>query len=158
MTLRSEIRAELVKNPKGMTSDDLFEACPSAEDEKKFRGNLSVLKAEGKVKIVSTTDEEKPKPIYGLGDWPEDGMIGRKKTAGKRAARLPKVQTKAPPMPAVRKPAPRNGAAQYAINETGELGIEMGEARIRLDADDFARLRIFIERTEDIWNHKGATK
>lgn len=41
--------------------------------------------------------------------------------------------------------------AQFAINEQGELGIEKDDAKLRLDATEFARLRVFIERTQQVW-------
>jgi hypothetical protein len=155
MSLRSEIREALIANPKGILIEDLFEACASAEDEKKFRGNFSVLKAEGKVKILGTTDEEKPRALYGLGEWPEQELRGRaeKKPGKRKQARAPAVQI-------VNNAAPStNGAsdgAQFAINEAGELGIEKGDQRIRLDREEFARLRAFEERTEEVW--KGLSK
>lgn len=75
--------------------------------------------------------------------------------------RKKKLKAKRPPAP---RPAPRNGhpsapkvedgAPQFAINEHGELGIEVGEQRIRLDPSAFTRLRAFIESTEPVW--KGA--
>lgn len=159
MTLRSEIRAALAKEPKGALMDDLFEACDSADDEGKFRGNMSVLKAEGKIKIVGTTDEEKPKALYGLADWPEDSIRG----AGKRAKTTPPPRTKraykkrkasraraAEPAAA---PAPiANGAANFAILDSGVLTLIKHDVRVDLDAEEFTRLRKFIESTDPIWN------
>lgn len=62
--------------------------------------------------------------------------------------------------PLVRKarqaPPPKDGGTQFAINERGELGIDAGEQKVKLDADAFTRLREFIERTESVWKGAGA--
>jgi len=161
MTLRSEIRAALEKEPKGALMDDLFEACESAGDEGKFRANISVLKNEGKVKIVGTTDEEKPKALYGIANWPEKGET---KTARRRAAPPPRTKraykkrkTKRPrtavALSASTAAAPgANGAALYAINDAGQLAVNKEGASVVLDPAEFARLRTFIERAEPIYN------
>lgn len=49
-------------------------------------------------------------------------------------------------------PRPANGSARFAIDEAGELAIEVdGSGAVRLAADAFARLRDFINRTKPIW-------
>lgn len=54
-----------------------------------------------------------------------------------------------PPEPREHKP---NGAARFAIDQGGELAIEVdGSGAIRLQAEAFAKLRDFIERTKSIW-------
>lgn len=54
-----------------------------------------------------------------------------------------------PPAPRVRQP---NGATRFAIDQGGELAIEVdGSGAIRLEAEAFAKLRDFIERTKSIW-------
>lgn len=159
MTLRSEIRAALLKEPKGALMDDLFEACESADDEGKFRGNMSVLKAEGKVKIVGTTDEEKPKALYGIADWPEKGED--KTPSSRKAAPPPKAKraykkrkaSSARTAESATPPAPiANGAASFAILDSGVLTLIKHDIRMDLDAEEFARLRKFIESTDPIWN------
>jgi len=161
MTLRSEIRAALEKEPKGALMDDLFEACESADDEGKFRANISVLKAEGKVKIVGTTDEEKPKALYGIANWPEKGET---KTTRRKAAPPPRTTRSGKKNRKTRRtrtaiaiadsvpPAAPNGAAFFAINDTGRLAVTKGEAAVVLEPAEFERLRSFIERTDSIWN------
>jgi len=162
MTLRSEIRELLAAHTKGMLMDDMFAACASVEDEKKFRANLSVLKAEGMIKVVSTTDEDKPRAVYGLGDWPEkEPSPARAKKSNGRDKHEKKTRA-APDVTIINNvaaaTAARNDAeaAQFAINENGELGIEKAGSRIHLDGSEFARLRAFVDRTEEAWKPKGA--
>ena len=51
----------------------------------------------------------------------------------------------------------KNGnGTNFGINEHGELGIDAGEKKIVLDAEAFARLREFIERTKPVWDGAGA--
>lgn len=50
-------------------------------------------------------------------------------------------------------PAPHtNGEAAFAINELGELGIEVEGQKLRLDSKAFERLRGFIDRTKPVWS------
>lgn len=151
MTLRSEIRFALSKVPAGLLMQDLFEACESAEDEQKFRQNISVLKAEGKVVIASTTDEAKPKAIYGLGNWPEKGggeSGGKPPPAPKKKTRKANGHA-SPALPLG--PDLSQIEAQFAINARGELGIEKGDTKLRLSAAEFEVLRQFVEKTEEVW-------
>jgi DNA (cytosine-5)-methyltransferase 1 len=72
--------------------------------------------------------------------------------AGKRQQQPARINGRAPSAPpasaAVR--TPTNGHAEFAINESGELGIEKEGGKLRLDGAEFARLREFIERTESV--------
>ncbi len=68
-----------------------------------------------------------------------------KKPAVKKPARINGRAPAARPVP------PTNGDAQFAINEVGELGIEIEGQKIKLDAPAFERLRGFIERTQSVW-------
>lgn len=79
--------------------------------------------------------------------------LGRK---AKKAAKTPKAKRETTTRAAATPPAPKllNGFAQYAINELGELGIEKEVAKLKLDKEEFYRLREFIERTASVW--KGA--
>lgn len=170
MTLRAEVRAALEEHPEGLTGQQLFEACDSADDEKKFAQNLSALKGERKIKVVSTTEDEKPRAIYGIDKWDEkpqkptgaepvqrrlsakefarQSRDEKPKARGKRAA--PRQERAAAaatePTPAV------ECAAQFAINAAGELGIEKGDSKLRLEADEFRVMREFIERTQEVWD------
>ena len=67
-----------------------------------------------------------------------------------KATRAKAKRDKTPPAP--RPAAPRNGAAVFAINEGGELGIEQEGTKLSLDSEAFARLREFIDRTEPVWS------
>jgi hypothetical protein len=54
-------------------------------------------------------------------------------------------------LPAHRSAAPANGSV-FAINDAGQLALKKGEAALILDPAEFARLRVFIERAESIFN------
>lgn len=153
MTLRSEIRAALIAHPEGLNMRDLFDVCPSAEDQKKFAGNISVLKAEGKMKMGTIDDNNKP--VYIIATWPEKTPAKSKVTkadAAKKPRRRKARQEREPQPPAPRQPQqPDPGEAQFAINALGELGIEKGEKKIHLARAEFAVLREFIERTQEVW-------
>jgi hypothetical protein len=74
--------------------------------------------------------------------------VKRQVVVKRKPKRVPARPTPASPA------APMNGngnGAQFAINEHGELGIELDDAKIRLDPIAFARLREFIERTQPVW-------
>lgn len=166
MTIRSEIRAALEVLPKGvrgLSADELFQACKSADGEAGFRSGLSSLKGEGKIVLAGTTDEDRPKALYALGNWSEsegsvvlpkdrpDVVITAKKERKPKPERAPKKKPRgeaSPPEPA---PRPEDGGAQFAIGESGELGIEKDETKLKLDAGEFARLRKFIDKTSEVW-------
>lgn len=159
MSLRSEIYAAFKKDPTGILMDDLFNMCPSAEDEGKFRANVSVLKGEGKIIVVSTTDEPKPRPLYGIGNWSDLPAIKPKQGAPKKDHKPrperddPKKKRNGganPPAPAPTRP-PEEIGAHFGISAEGELGIEKDEAKIKLNRAEFAVLRLFVEKTEDVW-------
>lgn len=77
--------------------------------------------------------------------------VKAKSKKGLRPRRAPEPTRKngAPPRPLT---PPANGAPEFAINEHGELGIDAGAQKIRLDPTAFARLRSFIESTEPVWS------
>lgn len=160
MSIRSEIRTALIAMPKGLTGQQLFEVCDSADDEKAFAASVSSLKGQGKIKIISTTDEDKPRSIYGLDNWPEaepKANGAKEPKPSKRAAKEKapkKKRAKRAAAPAPEKPAADVARcdAQFAMNAGGELGIEKGEAKLRLAANEFAVLREFIERTQEVWD------
>lgn len=72
------------------------------------------------------------------------------KPASSPGKRKPNAAAPEKPKPAAGA-ANGNGAAQFAINAHGELGIEKEEARVRLTPDEFAQLRRFVEQTEPVW-------
>jgi hypothetical protein len=155
MSIRSEIREALKSAADGMTMQQLFEACESADDEKSFASTISTLKAQQRIKVVSTTDEDKPRSIYGLDNWPgaEEPKSDKPKPANGAVQEPKKKRAKRATTPAPVAPkADLTGCdAQFAMNAAGELGIEKGEAKLRLAANEFAVLRDFIERTEEVW-------
>jgi len=65
--------------------------------------------------------------------------MGRERRAARLSARDPGAK-------------PNGKGASFAINEHCEIGITRGAEKMALDADEFARLRSFIERTEPIWS------
>lgn len=71
-----------------------------------------------------------------------------KKVKKARNSSAPKKAARRDPPPAL----PVNGEPAFAINEAGELGIEVDGQKVRLDAGAFERLRSFIERTKPVWN------
>ena len=93
---------------------------------------------------------------YSLGA-PADALqrgaeLGRNKPKRKPQrvnGRAPAPSRAAPSAPPAAR-APIDGAA-FGINEMGEIGIEKGGVKVRLDVAEFARLREFIERTTPVW-------
>lgn len=79
--------------------------------------------------------------------------VPRKLAKAKKGLREKPRRPAAPPEPAT---PPSNGAAQFAINEHGELGIEVEQTKVRLGPDEFGRLREFIEKTKPVWEGAGA--
>lgn len=80
---------------------------------------------------------------------PANGKVEKPRKAKK--ARV----AKAPRKPKVRKPTPqlpKNGDARFAIDEDGSLGITSEEKSMKLKPAEFARLRDFIERSEQVWS------
>lgn len=162
MSLRSEIREALVAVGRdGLTKEGLYNACESADDEKNFGVTLSKLKAEGKVKVISTTEDMPPKAVYGLGDWMlhEAGAKATNTETEKPAPKAKRAYKKratrtapdAPQSPA-QKPTP--GAADdvaFALNERGELGLEQDGRKIVVSNAALLRLQQFLEKTEDVW-------
>jgi len=72
----------------------------------------------------------------------------QKREKKKKSAARPRSQ-RAPAVP------PRDaagGGAQFAISECGALGIEKADVKLKLEDEEFTRLRDFIERTESIWD------
>lgn len=156
MSIRSEIRDALTAAAAGMTMQQLFDACGSADDEKSFASTISTLKGQQRIKVVSTTDEDKPRAIYGLDTWPaadEAKNDAPKPTKGAvkepKKKRAKRADTPAPVPP---KADVAHCEAQFAMNAAGELGIEKGDAKLRLAANEFAVLREFIERTQEVWD------
>jgi len=155
MSIRSEIRAALAAAADGMTMQQLFDACESADDEKSFASTISTLKGQQRIKVISTTDEDKPKAIYGLDNWPAPDEP--KSDAPKQSKAAPRAPSEKKRAKRIAPPAPPAAdltrcEAQFAMNAAGELGIEKGEAKLRLAANEFAVLREFIERTQEVWD------
>lgn len=168
--MSADVRQALIDAPIGLSLDQLF-AETGAPDERKFKGLISALKGQGKVMVGGERGGE---PYYILADWPESALrenfdsnkptqrtvTGKEFAAQggegydvKPAKNERKKRKKAngeasPPEPA---PRPEDGGAQFAIGESGELGIEKDETKIKLDAGEFARLRKFIDKTSEVW-------
>lgn len=162
MSLRSEIHDALHEaGLEGMTKDAIFNACESAENESTFATTLSKLKAEGKVKVISTTEDMPPKAIYGLGDWilHEAGSKAKEPEAAKAAPKAKRAYKKrasssATPEAPQASPAPTPAAQDevaFALNERGELGLEQDGKKIVVSNAALLRLQGFLEKTEDVW-------
>lgn len=171
--MSADVRRALVDTPIGLSREQLF-AETGAPHEKNFGALLSQLKGCGKIKIGGTRQGD---DYYVLADWPESALrenfdshkptqrsvtarefadqggddVKPKKEHKPKPERAPKKKPRgeaSPPEPA---PRPEDGGAQFAIGETGELGIEKKETKLKLDAGEFARLRAFIEKTSEVW-------
>jgi len=40
----------------------------------------------------------------------------------------------------------------FAINDAGQLAVKKGDAGVVLEPEEFERLRVFVERAEQVWN------
>ena len=155
MTLRSEIRDALATGPK--TAAQLVDLCTSAGDANAMANNLYALKKEGKVKIAGSIEGRNS---YIVADWPEKAV--RETSSAKRTKASPPPRTKraykkrkasgARPAEPAAAPPLTNGAASFAILDNGILSLIKHDVRVDLDTEEFARLRKFIESTDNIWN------
>lgn len=171
--MSADVRQALVDTPIGLSREQLF-AETGAPHEKNFGALLSQLKGCGKIRVGGTREGE---DYFVLADWPESALrenfdsnkptqrsISAKEFAEQGGDDMkPKKERKPKPERAPKKkpngeasppePAPRSedGGAQFAIGETGALGIEKDDTKIKLDAAEFARLRAFINKTEEVW-------
>jgi hypothetical protein len=151
--MSADVRQALVEKPIGMTRDELFGAT-GAPNEKNFFALLSQLKGVGKIRIGG---ERSGEPYYVIDKWPESSLQSflaplrnrpdvvvtpkpehtpRKKPTGEPS-----------PPPATTEP---NGA-HFGISAEGELGIEKDDTKIKLNRAEFAVLRQFVEKTEEVW-------
>jgi len=166
MSMSADTRTALVEARIGLSKEELF-AHVEAPDERKYYALLSSLKGSGKIKVGG---ERGGVPYYVIVDWPESSLreqggieepkqrrISAKEFAAQGGDTAP-ASTPKPPAKRMSNviqpegaPQPPDGGAQFAISEDGVLGIEKDEAKIKLDRGEFARLRTFIERGEEIW-------
>jgi len=148
MNMSADTRAALVEARIGLSKEELF-ARTGAPDERKYYALLSSLKGAGKIKVGG---ERGGVPYYVIVDWPEGSLRGGE-PEGAAPASTPKPSAKrmSNVIQPEGAPQPPDGGAQFAISEDGVLGIEKDEAKIKLDRGEFARLRTFIERGEEIW-------
>jgi hypothetical protein len=112
-------------------------------------------KAEAKLLV-----KEKVLNSHGSGRGTKYGLPGQKvadanppaRAAEKkpgRAASKTRKRRAAAPQPRAR--ANGNGTAAFAIDAHGCLGLMKDERRVDLDPEEFAELRDFIDRTEQVW-------
>ncbi len=142
--LQEEIRAALIlaqrtDERKGFLMDDLFEECDSADDQDQFKRIISLLKAEGKINVISSTDEPKTRPIYGIGHWPQQEVSPVSKVT------VTKVDKKKKPEEPIAK-----GAARFSISDDGVVGILKEDKAIRLDPSEIKRFLKFIDDTSSV--------
>jgi hypothetical protein len=95
-----------------------------------------------KAEPVETPARRAPKP-------PKAAKPRKMKKKARAAARAPSAPPKRSAPPAN---GHANGEPHFAINEHGELGIEVEGAKVRLAPEAFERLRGFIERTKPVWS------
>lgn len=152
MTLRAEIRGVLSAGEK--TVAQLIELCDSGGTDKQMHQNLYLLRKEGKV----TSRKAPGEPVrYAIARWPEKGEAkappprrgGKQK--GKKA-RKASAAARATAATVHTSALPPNGAADFAITAAGVLTMLKTDARVDLDPAEFGRLRVFIDRTQDVWN------
>lgn len=89
-------------------------------------------------------------------DTPSVPKVAKAKKGVREKKRREETPPQAPRREPAPVPAPANGSAQFAINEHGELGIEVEDRKLRLDPEAFGRLREFIEKTKPVWELAGA--
>lgn len=117
--------------------------------------NCAELAARGALKKLGNKGPRST--IYGLpgqkkGDAaPEPEAPQQVKTNKKPQLRSIRRAAPAPSAPRRDARTSNEGDAKFAINEQGELGIELEGQKLRLDSEAFARLRDFIGRTEPVW-------